>query len=261
MAGEGAWPGLGPSPRGQQQCLLQPIRRDPRSTPQLAGDASSSACPFAGLQGVKLHCIIDACHSGSVMDLAYQTAGVKGGHTVWEHAFTRPMPSKVLAPALGIQAWLWRCRHCGSHASGDTPISLLARNLRGSLCVSCCVRALPAAAAGHRGRLCGAVCSGKRSPGVDRHINLFRECQHRSLHPLLHQSNRAAGPETHVSGAPASSRQRTPAESGRLLCPCGRCCQDHRCMMQRDKSVQRLSSRLALPCRAAATGPTGLLQV
>jgi hypothetical protein len=30
------------------------------------------------VQGVKLHCIIDACHSGSVMDLPFQVSRASG---------------------------------------------------------------------------------------------------------------------------------------------------------------------------------------
>lgn len=37
-------------------------------------------------QGVKLHAIIDACHSGSVLDLPYQ-ATVRGGYATWNAAY------------------------------------------------------------------------------------------------------------------------------------------------------------------------------
>ena len=43
-------------------------------------------------QGVKLHCIVDACHSGSMLDLP-QTAVVAGGHAEWERCVV-PRPDK-----------------------------------------------------------------------------------------------------------------------------------------------------------------------
>lgn len=46
------------------------------------------------LQGVKLHAIIDACHSGSVMDLPYQ-AHVRGGYAAWEASYHYTRSHKV----------------------------------------------------------------------------------------------------------------------------------------------------------------------
>ncbi|KAL3143777.1 hypothetical protein ABBQ32_003606 [Trebouxia sp. C0010 RCD-2024] len=43
-------------------------------------------------QGVVLHCIIDACHSGSVMDLPYR-AKIKYGKPVWKNEYTAPTRS------------------------------------------------------------------------------------------------------------------------------------------------------------------------
>lgn len=40
-------------------------------------------------QGVKLHAIIDSCHSGSVLDLPYQ-ATVRNGSATWNSAYHRP---------------------------------------------------------------------------------------------------------------------------------------------------------------------------
>lgn len=40
-------------------------------------------------QGVILHCVIDACHSGSVMDLPYR-AKIKYGKPVWKNEYTAP---------------------------------------------------------------------------------------------------------------------------------------------------------------------------
>lgn len=54
-------------------------------------DALVAACV---LQGVKLHCIIDACHSGSVMDLPFQ-AHVRGGYAQWEAAYHFTRTHKV----------------------------------------------------------------------------------------------------------------------------------------------------------------------
>ena len=40
-------------------------------------------------QGVILHCVIDACHSGSVMDLPYRSK-IKYGKPVWKNEYTAP---------------------------------------------------------------------------------------------------------------------------------------------------------------------------
>lgn len=45
-------------------------------------------------QGVKLHAIIDACHSGSVMDLPFQ-AHVRGGYAQWESSYHYTRSHKV----------------------------------------------------------------------------------------------------------------------------------------------------------------------
>lgn len=43
---------------------------------------------------MKLHAIIDACHSGSVMDLPYQ-AHVRGGYAQWEASYHYTRSHKV----------------------------------------------------------------------------------------------------------------------------------------------------------------------
>ena len=49
-------------------------------------------------QGVILHCVIDACHSGSVMDLPYRSK-IKYGKPVWKNEYTVPTKKwKVCTP-------------------------------------------------------------------------------------------------------------------------------------------------------------------
>jgi hypothetical protein len=51
---------------------------------------------------VKLHCIIDACHSGSVMDLPFQ-AHVRGGYAQWEAAYHFTRTHKGTAGGFAVQ--------------------------------------------------------------------------------------------------------------------------------------------------------------
>lgn len=52
--------------------------------------------------GVKLHCIIDACHSGSVMDLPFQ-AHVRGGYASWEASYHFTRSHKGTAGGFAVQ--------------------------------------------------------------------------------------------------------------------------------------------------------------
>ncbi|PSC73732.1 metacaspase-1 isoform X2 isoform B [Micractinium conductrix] len=53
-------------------------------------------------KGVKLHAIIDACHSGSVMDLPYQ-AHVRGGYAAWEASYHYTRSHKGTAGGFAVQ--------------------------------------------------------------------------------------------------------------------------------------------------------------
>jgi len=54
-------------------------------------------------QGVKLHAIIDACHSGSVLDLPYQ-ATVRQGYASWNSTYSRQTRSyKGTAGGFAVQ--------------------------------------------------------------------------------------------------------------------------------------------------------------
>lgn len=59
-------------------------------------------CVPAPVQGVKLHCIIDACHSGSVMDLPFQ-AHVRGGYASWEASYHFTRSHKGTAGGFAVQ--------------------------------------------------------------------------------------------------------------------------------------------------------------
>ena len=51
-------------------------------------------------QGCKLHCIIDACHSGSVMDLPYRSK-IKHGQPQWKNEYAGPTSVwKVCTPCV-----------------------------------------------------------------------------------------------------------------------------------------------------------------
>lgn len=52
--------------------------------------------------GVKLHAIIDACHSGSVMDLPFQ-AHVRGGYAQWESSYHYTRSHKGTAGGFAVQ--------------------------------------------------------------------------------------------------------------------------------------------------------------
>jgi hypothetical protein len=52
--------------------------------------------------GVKLHAIIDACHSGSVMDLPFQ-AHVRGGYAQWESTYHFTRTHKGTAGGFAVQ--------------------------------------------------------------------------------------------------------------------------------------------------------------
>ena len=54
-------------------------------------------------QGCKLHCIIDACHSGSVMDLPYRSK-IKYGQPTWKNEYAGPTS-------------VWKVCHCSIHQS------------------------------------------------------------------------------------------------------------------------------------------------
>lgn len=52
-------------------------------------------------QGAKLHAIIDACHSGSVMDLPF-TASSRGGYPTWESQYAHPVIAQRKGTAGGF---------------------------------------------------------------------------------------------------------------------------------------------------------------
>jgi hypothetical protein len=70
-----------------------------RSLAHAARPPPNVLCP---LQGVKLHCVIDACHSGSAMDLPFQ-AHVRGGYAQWEPTFHYTRVHKGTAGGFAVQ--------------------------------------------------------------------------------------------------------------------------------------------------------------
>ncbi len=50
-------------------------------------------------QGCKLHCIIDACHSGSVMDLPYRSK-IKHGQPHWKEEYAGPTSVWKVCPSV-----------------------------------------------------------------------------------------------------------------------------------------------------------------
>lgn len=52
-------------------------------------------------EGVVLHCVIDACHSGSVMDLPYRSK-IKYGKPVWKNEYTAPTKRWKVWKTIGV---------------------------------------------------------------------------------------------------------------------------------------------------------------
>jgi hypothetical protein len=76
---------------------------------------------------VRLHAVVDACHSGSVMDLEYRCKS-KHGEIHWKMEYAR-QPSVYKARARAPRAWL------------AAPIARVAcPGVKGLLCMSCSLR-------------------------------------------------------------------------------------------------------------------------
>ena len=92
----------------KQRCCWRPglespqLPAHPLTRPTLQAPIGPPLPPPPLPQGVKLHCVIDACHSGSAMDLPFQ-AHVRGGYAQWEPTFNYTRVHKGTAGGFAVQ--------------------------------------------------------------------------------------------------------------------------------------------------------------